>query len=261
MPYLLQDSFFVLLIYTVSGMIFGSFATALVYRLPKNMDWIKKRSHCTKCNAKLTLPDLIPVFSYIINKGSCRHCGYKYGSRYFVIELIMAISFLLIGWHFGANEKSIYLCMMAFAIITLTVIDFEHYIIPDEINLFIFILGLVYQIQNDPSIEQILFNPLIYLSLALILRWIVYLWKKREGLGMGDVKFFVAAGIWLDIERLPVFLMFSGVAGIIIAVIWKISGKGKIFPFGPALSASLFFCVAFPELSVEFLYKFHNLIY
>lgn len=261
MEYLLQDSFLVLFLYALSGTIFGSFATALVYRLPREIDWIKKRSECTKCHKHLGVLDLFPVLSYIINLGKCRHCGVYYGFKYFYIELLMGASFCLIGWYFNFSVESIFLCLLAFAVIVLTIIDFEHYIIPDEVNLFILLLGLVHQIYFDAELTQIIFMPLLYLGLALLLRWIMFAWKKREGLGLGDVKFFLAAGMWLDIEKLPVFLMLSGVAGIFIALIWKVLGKGNLFPFGPALSASFFFCVAFPTLSIELLYKFNNLIY
>lgn len=261
MTYLLQDSFLLLSLYTISGIIFGSFATALIYRLPRDLDWVKKRSFCTNCNTKLGILDLFPVISYLINLGKCRHCKTKYGFKYLYIELLMGISFLAIGYHFGGNIDSIIFCALTFAIIVMSAIDFEHYIIPDEINIFIFLLGLTYQLHHDANLQQILIMPLLYLTLSLGLRWGIYFWKKREGLGLGDVKFFLAAGMWLDIEKLPVFLMFSGIAGIAIAIIWQVSGKGKLFPFGPALGISLLFCVMFEKETIKLLHSFHNLIY
>ncbi len=261
MEQLTQDSFVVLALYLISGMIFGSFATALIYRLPRDIDWIKQRSKCTKCNKSLGVLDLIPILSYIINWGKCRHCKTKYGFRYLYIEVLMAISFLIIGYHFGANANSIFLCMLVFAVIVLSVIDFEHYIIPDEVNIFILLLGVGYNLYFELEYEKLWLYPLIYFAIAMCLRWGIYLWKKREGLGLGDVKFFIAAGMWLYIEDLPIFLMLSGLTGIAIAIIWRVLKKGNLFPFGPALSIAMLFCVAFPTQTRELLNSFQELLY
>ena len=152
--------------------------------------------------------------------------------------------------------------LLAFSLIVLSAIDFEHYIIPDEINLFIFILGFVYGVYNQIPVTDLLIMAVIYFLIALLLRFIMFAWKKKEGLGFGDVKFFAAAGVFLtDIELLPVFLFISGVAGVLIAITWKLLGKGKLFPFGPALSASLFFCVAFPEVGEKFTFFIQDSLY
>lgn len=247
MESLLQDRFFLLFASAIFGAIFGSFATALIYRLPRDINWISKRSFCPKCNHILGILDLLPIFSYIFTFGKCMYCRAKFGTNYLIIELLMVISFVLSSYFFGPTVKTIVISLLAFATIVIFAVDFEFYIIPDEINILIFLLGISCAIYNDAGIEQLIYMPIFYLCLALALRYLMFFWKKKEGLGLGDVKFFLAAGTFLTLEQLPVFLFISGGVGIIIALVWRALKKGEIFPFGPALSLSLLFCVAFPE--------------
>ncbi len=248
MENLLQDRFILVPLAAVFGAVFGSFATALIYRLPRDINWVTKRSACTKCGHHLGIPDLMPLFSYLFTRGHCRYCKVKFGGNYLVTEILVAMSFALSAYIFGPTIEMIIISLLAFVTIVICYIDFEHYIIPDEANIFIALLGIAYAIGTDaPLVEQLIFMPLFYFGLAMFLRWIMFVWKKKEGLGLGDVKFFAAAGTFLGIESLPAFLFLSGIAGLMIALAWRVMKKGEMFPFGPALCISLLFCVAFPE--------------
>ncbi len=261
MESLLQDRLFLLLLSGLFGALFGSFATALIYRLPREINWVSKRSACSKCGHTLGALDLIPLLTYIFTLGKCRYCKTKFGSTYLLIELLMVAGFILSAYLFGPTFKTVIICILVFATIIIFAVDFEHYIIPDEVNILIFLTGLAYAIYNNSGMEQYLFMPLFYLALALALRYLMFFWKKKEGLGLGDVKFFLAAGTFLSIESLSIFLFISGATGIVIAIIWKILKKGDIFPFGPALSLSLLFCVAFPESNQKLITFVQELIY
>lgn len=250
METLLQDKQFILILALLLGLLFGSFATALIYRLPREINWISKRSACPKCGHALGILDLFPIFSYLLTLGKCRYCKAKFGYNYLFIEILMALGFALIVYIYGLNFNAIIICLLYFSVILIFAIDFEHYIIPDEVNILIFILGISYGIYNNSGLEQLLLMPAIYFSLAMGLRYLMFFWKKKEGLGLGDVKFFLAAGTFLSIESLPVFLFLSGFIGIIIAIKWRVMKKGEMFPFGPALAASLLFCVCLPESSL-----------
>ncbi len=246
-----QERFLLLGIASIFGAIMGSFATALIYRMPRDINWVSKRSECTICNTKLGFIDLIPIFSYIFSLGKCRYCSTKYGVKYFIIEILVSLSFFL-NFYFFEIADAIIFSLLAFAIIVLSAIDFEHYIIPDEVNIFIFILGVFNSYKNDLSLIDFFINCGFYLGVSLLLRWGVYLWKKREGLGLGDVKLFLASGAFISFELLPIYLFLSGLSGIILAIIWRIFKKSEIFPFGPSLSFALFICVIFPNISVMF---------
>ena len=91
----------------IIGIVFGSFYTLAVYRIPKGQDITHTRSYCPKCNHKLSFLDLIPVFSYIFLRGKCRYCKEKIRPRYFIIELISGISFVAIAYLMNLNIESI----------------------------------------------------------------------------------------------------------------------------------------------------------
>lgn len=79
------------------GLIIGSFATALVYRLPRGLDWVSARSRCPSCGHVLGVPDLVPVFSWLFLRGRCRHCGTKIPARYPLIELSFGLAAAALG--------------------------------------------------------------------------------------------------------------------------------------------------------------------
>ncbi|MCL2468896.1 MAG: prepilin peptidase [Alphaproteobacteria bacterium] len=98
---LLNESLPRLLLGLVIGLVLGSFTTMLAYRLPRGLSIVKPPSRCPSCQARLGVRDLFPVFSFLWNKGRCRHCGQSIGPRYLVIELVTAIctaaAFVLVG--------------------------------------------------------------------------------------------------------------------------------------------------------------------
>jgi leader peptidase (prepilin peptidase)/N-methyltransferase len=241
-----------IMLFTIYGMVFGSFATALIYRMPRDENWVHARSKCPKCGHKLNFLDLFPVFSWLFTRGKCRYCKTSFGRSYVYIELLMAALFTTIYLINGLSVQTIIICLLGFATVVLSAIDFEHYIIPDEVNIFVFILGVVYQVSISTDVEflvmQLLVSPLAMFAFAMFLRWLMYFLKKREGLGFGDVKFFIAAGTFMTLENFSIFLFMSGIIGIIIAIIWRLLKKGEVFPFGPALSIALLLCVIYPQI-------------
>ena len=81
----------------ISGAVFGSFYTLAVYRIPKNIDIIKKHSYCPNCNHKLGVLELIPILSYIFLGGKCKHCKQKIRPRYLIIEILSGVMFVLLA--------------------------------------------------------------------------------------------------------------------------------------------------------------------
>lgn len=238
-----------LLFILFAGLCFGSFITCASYRLPLEIDVVKKPSYCPSCNAKLTFKDLWPVLSWMTSGGKCRHCKAKISARYPLIEIITATIFALIYAYYGLSVQGALLCLFAVALLIMVVADLEHYIIPDQIHLFLLPLGIFYHyvIGTDPMEVGIGF--LIGMAIGLALhhgyRWL----RKKEGLGYGDVKFFAVAGLWLTPLPIVPFLFLSGVLGVCFGLLWRLMGKGAIFPFGPALAAALFLCVTFQKLT------------
>lgn len=171
----------------------------------------------------------------------------------------MGLLFTLIYLKTGISLYSLTMLALIICLVIMIVVDLEHKIIPDSIQIALFFIGITYRYSLDSGWQEYVYSPLLGLATALALRYGFWLWKKREGLGMGDVKFFFVSGLFLNIYIFPVFLLFSGLIGILTAILWKILGKGEEFPFGPALAISMFLCIFIPEYTVDILYGFSSL--
>lgn len=238
-----------LLFVLFTGLIFGSFITCASYRLPRDLDVVKKPSYCPSCNTKLTFKDLWPVASWMMNKGKCRHCDAPVSVRYPLIELITTAVFLLLYARYGLSLQGMLLALFAVALLVMIVVDFEHYIIPDQVHLFLLPLGVAYQFFTHGLMQGVVLSFAAGAALGLGLHHGYRILRKQEGLGFGDVKFFAVAGVWLGGLLLwPPFLFLSGTLGIVIGLGWRFLGRGPRFPFGPALALALFLCVVYPEI-------------
>lgn len=242
----MQHLFEIIIVITL-GLVFGSFITAASYRIVYNKS-LMGRSKCPICKAKLGFRDLMPVFSFIINLGVCRHCKAKISWRYPAIEFATMLFFLCNYYISNGNYFKLGLfCAISVILMIIIVIDFEHYIIPDSMQLWLLFFGIIYTFAYGSSLLATGFNIAIMTILGAGLYYGALKFLKKEALGWGDVKFFAVAGLFIDIDHLSSFLMLSGTSGILIAIWWRILGKGEAFPFGPSLCFSLYLCIAFPE--------------
>ncbi len=244
-------------IFLLLGLTFGSFATMASYRIPRGEGLVIKPSKCPKCGHRLGVWDLFPILSWVFTCGQCRHCKVKISLRYPLTEIAMGSLFCLIYYKFGFGLESLALLGLMVCLVILIITDLEHRIIPDSIQIAILLVGILYRFAKNSEIIEYFSTPIFGLALALALRYGFWLWKKKEGLGMGDVKFFTVAGMFLSIKSFMPFLFLSGTLGIIFAYFWKKLGGEEEFPFGPALAASMILCIVFPEYFVDLFY-YHN---
>lgn len=226
----------------ILGLILGSFSSAITYRIPRSESWWSRdRSKCPHCGKTLSWRDLIPLVSYIMNKGKCRYCGAKISIRYPLIELTSALACLTIFFIFGLSLETLMIIALVPFLLSLLWIDLDHKILPDQLNLIAFMLGLLFV---GLTKTDIIINHAIGMMIYPVLAWGLGLGMskllKKQALGFGDVKFFAVAGLWLGINPLPHFLILSGVLGVLLGVIWRSVKKEALFPFGPALIAAFF---------------------
>ena len=218
----------------------GSFLNVCICRLPKEESIVFPGSHCPRCQKPIRFYDNIPLLSYLLLGGKCRHCGAPISFQYPLVEGITALSSLLLFIHFGPSWS--YLIYFAFvaALIAITVIDLYHQIIPDVISLPGIGVGLLASL----VLPQITFlNSLFGVLLgggSLFLVATVYQWLfKREGMGGGDVKLLAMIGAFLGWKAVILTILLSSLIGSVTGVI-LILIKGKDFkyaiPFGPFLS-------------------------
>lgn len=245
-------------LYFIWGLILGSFASALAWRVPRGMSVITSsekqetpaRSACPKCGHVLGVFDLIPLFSWMFSGGKCRYCKAPISVTYPLIEAGTALAAVGIYWAMGATVQSIFVVALLPFLAALIVIDFRHMILPDKLILVCAVIGVLrlltdYFLQHTATAEILFYGAaaIFYGGFAWGLSGLMTFLLKKQALGFGDVKFFAAAGLWLGFSALPLFLIIAGLCGVVIGLIWRVyQGKGA-FPFGPALIASLYICI------------------
>lgn len=232
------------------GMALGSFATALAYRVSHRQNWVTRRSSCPLCLHVLSVADLVPVFSWIFCRGRCRYCKAAISFRYPLIELSVTAQCVLTYVVFGASAETCFVIIAIPVLVALVIVDFEKMILPNQLVFIVGVIGLarlVYFSLTDLSPQAAdLFVPyvlgaIVYACVPWILGEILTKILNRDSLGFGDIKFFGVSGLWLGLSALPYFFIVSGGAGVLLALVWKMMGKGAAFPFGPALIVA-FFC-------------------
>lgn len=235
------------------GAVFGSFATMASHRMPLGEDMILKSSACPKCKHKLGFLDLFPILTWLFSGGKCRHCRAKISVRYPLTEFALAAIFVVIYLKFGFSLTAFALYYTSVILVIMSVIDIEKQIIPNLIHILLLPGAVLYAYSTEQSWTYSAVGFVAALLATLALRYIFWLWKKKEGLGMGDVKFFAIAGIFIGWQGLVPFMFYAGILGIFSGLLWKRLGKGEQYPFGPALAIALFICILTPKLLIEYI--------
>ncbi len=234
------------------GACFGSFLTLLSHRLPRGEPVVSKRSRCPSCETPLAVRDLVPVLSWCISTGTCRYCRVKIPVRYPLIELVTMGSFLLLYHAYGFTVEGVILTGLVCCVIGLIVTDLEHYMIPDTFQIVMALLALAYGFMQEWELLDMMTAAVAGVAIGLALIYGFRWWRQKEALGFGDVKLLGVAGLWLGIEALIPFLFYAGILGIMSAMLWRLLGRGAVFPFGPALALSMLLCIFFPEVPNAF---------
>ncbi len=248
-----EQSPIILLLAAGVGAIIGSFLTLLTHRMPLGKPIIATRSRCVSCKATLKVRDLIPIFSWAAFLGKCRHCKKSIGIRYPLTELASAVGAVIGVHYYGVTLEALAVIGLWWAIVAIVLTDLEHTIILDEVQIAAGLFGALHAYALQLPLNDVLLAALTGIGIGLALKYGFLLIAKKDGLGMGDVKFLGVVGIWLasSVNFVP-FLFFSGVLGIALGLLWRGLGHGERFPFGPALAAALIVCVVWPETADGF---------
>lgn len=223
----MQFETFLFIMIFVYGVIIGSFLNVLIYRLPLKENIATERSHCMKCGSQIKWYDLVPLISYILLRGKCRHCKEKISIQYPLVELANGLGYVWIFYTNGINVDSILFCLCASALLVLSIIDIRTYEIPIGINIFIFLLGVARVILNLDNIVYLLIG-MIVVSIPLLILFYV---TKGRGIGGGDVKLMAAAGLLIGAKEIVFALVLGCIIGSIIHIaLMKICKKEMCLP-------------------------------
>lgn len=237
------------------GIVIGSFLNVLIYRLPRKISVVSKmRSACPHCGVLIAWYDNIPVLSWILLRGKCRHCKERISVLYPVVEILTGIIALLSFSYFGLNPTGILVFIFFSILLVITIIDLQFMIIPDAINkpgmiigLFIGALNQFTEIFNFPVSSNILdsvLGALLGYGLLYFIAWSYFKYAKVSGLGGGDIKLMGFTGALLGVNSIfPSILMasFAGVFAGLFVLLVRRSGLKTEIPFGPWLALGIVF--------------------
>lgn len=268
---LLNEPAWLLSLGGILGLLVGSFLNVVIYRLPVMMhtawrddcaafladdevstdkpeadrerfDLIKPDSHCPKCQSPIRAWQNIPVLSYLIQGRKCASCSAPISARYPMVEAATALLTIFVLWQFGNTLQAAFAVLLCWGLITLTMIDVDHQLLPDSITLPLLWLGLI---ANSfglfVDLQSALWGAVAgYMSLWSVF-WIFKLLTKKDGMGYGDFKLLAALGAWLGWKMLPLIIVLSSLVGAVLGslmLLRKNQSQGTPIPFGPYLAVA-----------------------
>jgi leader peptidase (prepilin peptidase)/N-methyltransferase len=241
------------------GLAIGSFTNVLIYRLPREESIVFPGSHCPNCNHELKWYDNIPLVSYFFLKGKCRYCKEKISIRYPLLELLNGIIYLSFFMTYGLTLEFIYLSLLTSFLISITIIDLKHQIIPDGLVVSVLGLNILYKIGNYfiygfpfeflDSLFGLLAGAGIFLLILLI---------SRGGMGGGDVTLVGALGFSLGLKNTILMILLSFIIGAVISLIllaFKIKSMKDPIPFGPFIIIAFYLSYFFSDIIISFYFS------
>lgn len=269
------------------GLIVGSFLNVVIHRLPIMMErqWqeqseailhperepepqpaynlVVPASTCPSCQHKIRAWENIPVISYLFLRGKCSACRTSISLRYPAIEILSAVMTVVIGLAYGLTLHTLVFCLFGWSLLTLTMIDYDTQLLPDNITLPLLWAGLIVNSFGlMVTLEQALWGAIAgYLSLWSVY-WIFKLVTGKEGMGYGDFKLLAALGAWLGWMKLPLIILLSSLVGTIVAlilIVMKRQERSNPIPFGPYLAIAGFIALVWGDKLIDAYLSFSGL--
>lgn len=254
-----------MIVYVLVGLFsltIGSLLNVVIHRLPRmlqdeykrncqlflqlpekslsSLNLFTPRSFCVNCKQTIKALQNIPILSFILLRGCCKHCKQPISWRYPLVEALCLSLSLFALFHFGFNLTFLFSLLFIWLIIALCFIDLEHQLLPDSLTLSLLWIGLI---ANTQSLFTTLPDAVLSAASAYLSLWVFvglfYIITKKQGMGHGDFKLFAAFGAWFGWTQLPLILLLSSLMGVIIGLSYlKTTGKSHKTPiaFGPFLS-------------------------
>ena len=223
------------------GIVIGSFSNVLICRLPLKENIATHRSHCMTCGSQIQWYDLIPLVSYIILRGRCRHCGAGISAQYPLVEAANGFGYVFIFANLGLTWTSILTCLLFTILLAIAVIDWRTYEIPFGLNVTIGVLGLIKTIIDYPMglWEHIIgfFAVSIFMLICLYAGRLII---GADCFGGGDIKLMAAAGLFLGWKCIILAFLAGCILGAVIhSVRMRMSRDNHMLAFGPYLAAGI----------------------
>ena len=223
----------VILVFTfLVGAAVGSFANVLIYRIPRRESIVRPGSRCPECGMSIRFYDNIPVISYLVLGGKCRSCSTRIPWRYPVVEMFNGLVYLGLAIRFGFGLYAVVLAPFVTSLIVLAFIDLDHRILPNIITVPGMAAGVILRFGHwPPRPLDSLIGLLAGGGFLYLIAWLYMIIRKKEGMGMGDVKLLGMIGAFLGWIALPVTVLFASLTGSVVGVVWARVKKQPIMDF------------------------------
>jgi len=234
------------------GLLMGYWINQAVYRLPRAIEadcdgvlaLIWPPAQCPTCQASLGWYEKIPLLSFALQRGHCRHCGGTIAWRYPLVEAFTALLYALLASYFGWGIHLGMLLLLVSWLLALLLIDWHTMLLPDVLTLSLLWLGLLFNLVTGfTPLSSALYGAMVGYALLWTLSTGYALLRKQEGMGLGDAKLLAALGAWLGWGALPQLLMLASLLTLSGVLLRRVRGKTSLqqpFPFGPGLALAGF---------------------
>lgn len=288
----LASSPLLLLTFTfILGLLVGSFLNVVIYRYPLMLeaDWRQQchdfldlpppgqssgagaqpfpvfnlatpGSHCPKCHHAISALENVPVLSWLLQRGKCRHCSAPISLRYPAVEFATAMLSALVASQFGFGWPLLALLVFTWTLVALTMIDVDTQLLPDDLTLPLLWLGLAV---NTAGWVTDLHSAVLGAMGGYLTLWCVYqgfkLLTGKEGMGYGDFKLLAALGAWLGWQALPQIILLSSFVGAVVGIsliVLRGQGRDVPIPFGPYLATAGFLSLLWGEQLNQLFFAF-----
>ncbi|NPB08210.1 MAG: prepilin peptidase [Aquificae bacterium] len=241
----------------VLGLVLGSFYNVLIHRLPRGESVIHPPSHCPECGERIRWRDNIPLISYVLLRGRCRHCGSPISLRYPLVELLSGLLAVLSLYRWGLSEEALFHYVFFSLLLVSSVIDWYYFIIPPSLNFgALFFSLLISPFRESLSLQESLAGAF----LGFLIPGLIYLYyvkvRKVEGIGLGDVILLGSVGAFGGPYGVFVSLALGSLIGLLFVIPLVVKYRSLQFavPFGPFLSLGAFLGLFFREEIMGLLY-------
>ncbi|MBI3313649.1 MAG: prepilin peptidase [Candidatus Omnitrophica bacterium] len=229
----------------VFGLIFGSFLNVCIHRMPQEESVVSPGSHCPHCKTPIALTDNVPLISFILLAGKCRHCRKPISPRYFLVELASGFLWLSVWLMYGPTPMFVPTVFLLSVLMAISVTDLETGLIPDKLSLPGIAVGLVIAGLHPPmmgtdSWQQALIHSGLGIlaggGVLLLIGWFGNMVFRKETMGGGDIKLMAMLGAFLGIKKAFMVLFLGPFIALPYALYAKFSKKQETIPLGPFLA-------------------------
>ena len=228
--------------FAVFGLVMGSAVTAIVWRVPRRISWARGRSGCPVCGTALGPTDLVPLLSFVLTHGRCRHCQAPISWRYPLTELLCGAWAVLLYAQLGLTWACLPLALWGFLLVALLWIDLDFKELPDVLTFPGVLLGLAAAwllFGSGPGAQHALLGLVTGSGILWLLAWAWIVFRKIEGIGGGDIKLAAMFGVVLGWQLTLLTMFVASLAGSLWGLALMLRGRGGMkseLPFGTLLA-------------------------